>query len=52
VITEETAVSYCTRKTQVNRGLDRIKAARGESTTGITGLAMDKKEEDKKRRRF
>ncbi|MDH5525407.1 MAG: PilT/PilU family type 4a pilus ATPase [Desulfobulbaceae bacterium] len=50
LITEETAMGYCTRKTAVNRGLDRIKAARGESTTGITGLAMDKKEEDKKRR--
>ncbi len=46
VITEEVAMGYCTRKTAVNRGLDRIKAARGESTTGITGLAMDQVEQD------
>ena len=52
LITEETAMGYCTRKTSVNRGLDRIKAARGESTTGITGLAMDAKEEKKLRSGF
>jgi len=49
LITEETTLSYCTRKTAVNRGLDRIKAARGEATTKITGLAMDKKKEEKRR---
>lgn len=52
LISEETAMSYCTRKTAVNRGLDRIKAARGESTTGITGLSMDKKKEEKRRSGF
>ena len=52
LITEETAISYCTRKTAVNRGLDSIKSARGESTTGITGLAMDVKKEDKRRSGF
>lgn len=52
LITEETAASYCTRKTAVNRGLDSIKAARGESTTGITGLAMDVKEQEKRRSGF
>ena len=52
LITEETAASYCTRKTAVNRGLDGIKAARGESTTGITGLAMDVKQEEKRRSGF
>jgi twitching motility protein PilT len=51
-ISEETAMGYCTRKTAVNRGLDRIKAVRGESTTGITGLAMDVKKEDKRRSGF
>lgn len=48
MITEETALSYCTRKTAVNRGLDRIKAARGESTSGITGLSMDQQEEQRR----
>ncbi|MBU2539177.1 MAG: PilT/PilU family type 4a pilus ATPase [Proteobacteria bacterium] len=52
LITEDTAASYCTRKTAVNRGLDSIKAARGESTTGITGLAMDVKQEEKRRSGF
>ena len=52
LITEETAASYCTRKTAVNRGLDTIKSARGESTTGITGLAMDVKQEEKRRSGF
>jgi len=52
LITEETAASYCTRKTAVNRGLDSIKSARGESTTGITGLGMDVKQEEKRRSGF
>lgn len=46
LITEETAMGYCSRKSAVGRGLDRIKAARGEATTGITGLAMDQKKEE------
>ena len=45
LITEETALGYCSRKSAVGRGLDRIKAERGESTTGITGLAMDPEKE-------
>ena len=51
LITEETALGYCSRRSAVGRGLDRIKAGRGESTTGITGLAMDQKEDPKKRYR-
>lgn len=46
LITEETALGYCSRRSAVGRGLDRIKAGRGESTTGITGLAMDQKKEE------
>ncbi len=45
-ITEETAMGYCTRKSAVNRGLDQIKAAKGEETTAIKGLAMDQEEVD------
>jgi len=52
LVSEETALGYCSRKTQVSRGLDRIKAARGEATTGITGLAMDVKEDRKRRSGF
>ena len=39
-ITEETAMAYCSRRTAVARGLDRIKAERGEATTTISGLKM------------
>jgi twitching motility protein PilT len=44
LISEETAQIYASRKSAINRGLDRIKAARGEATSGITGLAMKKKD--------
>ena len=44
LISEETAKVYGSRKSAIGRGLDKIKAARGESTTGITGLAMKKKD--------
>jgi twitching motility protein PilT len=43
LVSEENALSYCTRKTALSRGLDRIKAARGEATTTITGLGMEMK---------
>ena len=46
LVTEETAMSYCSRRSAMGRGLDQIKAAKGEATTGITGLAME--EEEKK----
>lgn len=41
VITEATALGYCSRKSAVRRGLDTLKAARGEKTTDIDGLAME-----------
>lgn len=50
LITEETAMAYCSRKAAINRGLDRIKAERGEKTTNITGLGMEAGEEDPRRR--
>ncbi|MBW1998645.1 MAG: PilT/PilU family type 4a pilus ATPase [Deltaproteobacteria bacterium] len=40
-ITEETAMSYASRKAVVGRGIDAIKASRGEKTTSIDGLTMD-----------
>ena len=42
LISEETAMVYASRKSAIGRGLDKIKAARGEATTGITGLGMKK----------
>ena len=44
LISEETAKVYASRKSAIGRGLDKIKAARGEATSGITGLAMKKKD--------
>ena len=41
LITEETAMSYASRRAVVGRALDAIKAARGEKTTDIEGLAID-----------
>ena len=41
LITEETAILYCTNKGVVTRGIDKIKKTRGESTTSLAGLAID-----------
>ena len=41
LITEDTALLYCTNKGVITRGLDKIKKTRGESTTTLTGLAID-----------
>ncbi|MFQ5717847.1 MAG: type IV pilus twitching motility protein PilT, partial [Nitrospinales bacterium] len=41
LITEETAMAYASRKAVAGRGLDAIKATRGEKTTDIDNLAMD-----------
>src|SRR5215472_4798359 len=41
LITEETAILYCTNKGVVTRGLDTVKKTRGETTTSLTGLALD-----------
>ncbi len=41
LITEKTAMSYASRRALVGRSIDSIKAARGEKTTTIDGLALD-----------
>lgn len=40
-VTEETALAYASKKAVVSRGVDEIKAAAGQKTTDIEGLAMD-----------
>ena len=40
IISEETALLYCTKKGPVSRGIDNIKKARGESTTNLSDLRM------------
>lgn len=41
LITEETALGYASNRAEVKRGVDRLKAARGEKTTDIEGLGID-----------
>jgi twitching motility protein PilT len=42
LITEETAIAYASQRSVVLRGIDRIKNARGEKTTDVEGLVLDK----------
>ncbi len=41
LITQETALTYASQKGVVGRGIDRIKSARGETTTDIGKLEID-----------
>lgn len=41
LISEETALSYSSRKAVVSRGIDTVKSERGEKTTNIEGLSLD-----------
>jgi twitching motility protein PilT len=41
LITEDTALSYASRKAMVKRAIDSIKSARGEKTTTIENLSID-----------
>jgi twitching motility protein PilT len=42
LVTEDTAMSYASRKAIVGRAIDSIKAQRGEKTTDIDDLSLDK----------
>ncbi len=42
LITEQTAISYASRRSAVGRSIDAIKSTRGEKTTTIEDLAIDK----------
>jgi twitching motility protein PilT len=44
-ITEETALAYASQRGVVGRGIDSVKSARGEATTDIDGLSMDREYE-------
>ncbi len=46
LITEKSAVTYCSQRAEMNRGLDRLKAERGESTTSLTDLSMEDEEQN------
>jgi twitching motility protein PilT len=42
LITQETAVAYASHRGNVGRGIDMIKSARGEATTDISKLEIDR----------
>jgi twitching motility protein PilT len=42
LITQETALAYCSHKAVTGRGIDRVKSARGEATTDIKELEIDR----------
>ena len=41
LVTEETAVLYCSNKGVMTRGIDKIKKTRGEQTSSLAGLKID-----------
>lgn len=45
LVTEQTAMSYCSHSNEMSRGIDRVKAERGEATTSLSGLSMEGEEE-------
>ncbi len=45
LITEETALRYSSHRNEVSRGMDTIKASRGEATSTLSDLAMEEEEE-------
>ena len=45
-ITEESALIYCSQRSEMNRGMDRLKAERGEATSSLSGLAMEEEDDE------
>ena len=50
IITEETALLYCTKRSVVSRGIDNIKKGRGEITTNVGSLRMKSAAQRRRRR--
>ena len=49
MVSAESARRYCSQRAEMNRGLDRLRAERGEATSSLTGLAMEREEEEQYR---
>jgi twitching motility protein PilT len=47
LISQETALAYASQRSTVLRGIDHIKNARGEKTTDVEGLALDRDYENR-----
>ena len=48
LLTEETAMLYCTKRSVVSRGIDNIKKQRGDAATDVSSLRMKTIQESKK----
>lgn len=46
LITEETAITFSSHRSEIKRGLDTIKSSRGESTSSLGELTMVEEEKD------
>ena len=46
LVTADSALRYCSQRAEMNRGLDRLKAERGEATSSLAGLEMEREEDD------
>jgi twitching motility protein PilT len=49
ILTEETALLYCTKRGHVSRGMDNIKKKRGEITSDIVQLQMKRLQDDSRK---
>ena len=47
LITEESAMRYCSFRNEIARGLDNIKSSRGEATSNLSGLSMEEDEDSR-----
>ncbi len=45
-VTEESALIYCSQRSEMNRGMDRLKSERGEATSTLDDLAMEVNEDE------
>ena len=46
LITEQTAIRYCSYRNEILRGIDQIKSARGEATSSLRDLSMEEEEDE------
>ncbi len=46
VITVQSAITYCSQRNEMTRGIDRLKAERGEATSSLSDLSMEAEEGD------
>ncbi|HKJ65601.1 MAG TPA: twitching motility protein, partial [Desulfopila sp.] len=45
IVSEKTAMTYCSHRNEMHRGIDQVKAERGEATSSLSDLSMEAEEE-------